>query len=57
MDGMFNIFGYGMQRPDERDKTEKSGFLKSDDKYELFFFLILSKDFSYPILFFRLRIL
>jgi len=30
MDGMFNIFGYGMQRPDERDKTEKSGFFWRD---------------------------
>ena len=30
MDGMFNIFGYGMQRPDERDKTEKSGFFWKD---------------------------
>ena len=30
MDGMFNIFGYGMQRPDERDKTEKRGFFWAD---------------------------
>ena len=30
MDGMFNIFGYGMQRPDERDKTEKSCFFWRD---------------------------
>ena len=30
MDGMFNIFGYGMQRPDERDKTQKRGFFWAD---------------------------
>ena len=35
MDGLFNVWGIGMQRPEERDKTQKSGFFWKQPKNEI----------------------